>query len=108
MGLDAGRIDEIRGKHGALAPVLDERGMRLWAASEAKALGRGGIAAVTAATGIRGKRIAIGIRELAELEKHPPELPARQQRIRRPGAGRKVLAQVDATSGRIWRRCWIR
>jgi hypothetical protein len=52
---------------------------------------------VTAATGIRGKRIAIGIRELGELKRHPPELPARQQRIRRPGAGRKVLAQTDVT-----------
>ncbi len=84
-------------KHDALAPVLDERTMRLWAASEAKALGHGGIATVTAATGIRRKRIGIGIRELAQLEKEPTSLPARQQRIRRHGAGRKALAEVDGT-----------
>ncbi|HEX4334587.1 MAG TPA: ISAzo13 family transposase [Polyangiaceae bacterium] len=97
MVIDAGRVEEIRVKHDALAPVLDERRLRLWAASEAKALGRGGIAAVTAATGIRGKRIAIGIRELVELEEEPPTLPARRQRIRRRGAGRKALAAADAT-----------
>ena len=68
MAVDPGRVEEIRLKHDALAPVLDERTMRLWAASEAKALGHGGIATVTAATGIRRKRIGIGIRELAQLE----------------------------------------
>ena len=62
MAVDVGRVQEIRLKHDALAPVLDERRMRLWAASEAKALGRGGIATVTAATGIRRKRIGIGLR----------------------------------------------
>jgi transposase len=97
MAIEAGRVEEIRLKHDALAPVLDERRMRLWAASEAHALGRGGIAAVTAATGIRRKRIGIGIRELIELAKEPASLPARQQRIRREGAGRKALAEVDAT-----------
>jgi transposase len=97
MAVDVGRVEEIRLKHEALARVLDERRMRLWAASEAKALGRGGIATVTAATGIRRKRIGIGIRELGELEKQPTLLPARQQRIRREGAGRKTLTEVDAT-----------
>jgi hypothetical protein len=50
MAVGTGRVQEIRLKHDALAPVLDERRMRLWAASEAKAPGRGGIATVTAAT----------------------------------------------------------
>jgi hypothetical protein len=30
--LDVARIDEIRSRHGALAPVLDERRMGLWGA----------------------------------------------------------------------------
>ena len=97
MAIDAARIDEIRLRYEALSPVLDERRTRLWAASEAKSLGRGGITAVTAATGIRGKRIAIGIRELVELETEGPSLPASKQRVRRPGAGRKALTQVDST-----------
>jgi hypothetical protein len=62
------RIREIRVRYEALAPVMDERATRLWVAAEAKSLGRGGIAAVTTATSIRGKRIAIGMREVAQME----------------------------------------
>jgi hypothetical protein len=97
MPIDAARIEEIRLRYEALAPVLDERRLRLWAASEARSLGRGGIAAVTCATGIRGKRISIGIRELGKLGRKPPPQPPQAQRIRRPGAGRKALGTVDPT-----------
>jgi transposase len=97
MAIDAERIAEIRSRHEALAPVLDERRMRLWAAAEARALGRGGIAAVTEASGIRGKRIRKGIRELAEQQARPPLQPAQGQRVRRAGAGRKLLTVADAT-----------
>ncbi len=97
MAIDAARIDEIRSRHEALAPVLDERRMRLWAAAEARALGWGGMAAVTQATGIRDKRIGIGLRELVELERQPPIQPPQKQRVRRIGAGRKMLTTVDRT-----------
>ena len=50
--VDEDRIREIRVRYEALAPVMDERATRLWVAAEAKSLGRGGIAAVTAATSI--------------------------------------------------------
>jgi hypothetical protein len=76
---------------------MDERTTRLWVAAEAKALGRGGIAAVTAATGIRDKRIWNGMRELAEIQRYPPCQPAGKQRIRRRGAGRKPLTETDPT-----------
>jgi len=99
MAIGATRIEEIRLKHDALASVLDERRMRLWAAAEAKVLGHGGIAAVTEATGIRGKRIIGGLRELAELERQPAPQPAQEQRVRRPGAGRKP---VTATDPALW------
>jgi hypothetical protein len=95
MAIDAARVEEIRLRYEALAPVLDERRMRLWAAAEAKALGRGGIAAVTAATGIRGKRIAGGIRDL--VEQGATVQPPQRQRVRRPGGGRKPLVTVDDT-----------
>jgi len=45
-------VDRIRWKYEVLAPVMDERMTRLWAAAEAEAFGRGGTAAVTKATGI--------------------------------------------------------
>jgi len=76
---------------------MDERVMRLWAAGEAKALGRGGIAAVTKATGILGKRIRYGMRDLTSMRRSPPKDPPREQRVRRPGAGRKPLTETDLT-----------
>ncbi|HJZ58305.1 MAG TPA: ISAzo13 family transposase, partial [Gemmataceae bacterium] len=42
----------IRDKYIALAPTLDERSRRLWAATEAKAIGYGGQALVARATGL--------------------------------------------------------
>jgi hypothetical protein len=95
MAIDPARIEEIRSRYEDLAPIMDERVTRLWAAGEAKALGRGGVAAVTAATGILGKRIWHGMRDLAEIRRSPPVVPAQHQRIRRPGAGRKRLTDKD-------------
>jgi len=88
-------VDQIRAKFAMLAPVMDERMMRLWAAAEAMVLGRGGHAAVREATGIRAKRIRAGIRDLQELQLQPPSEPAHLQRIRRPGAGRRRLEEQN-------------
>lgn len=76
-----------------MSPVLDERTERLLAGAVATALGGGGTAAVTAATGIRSKRIAAGKRDLREIAKSPdsPLLT----RVRRPGGGRKPIEDVD-------------
>lgn len=87
--------DQIRMKYELLGPVMDERMTRLWAASEARALGHGGVAAVTRATGILGKRIIAGKRDLEELEDAPPEEPPRAQRIRQRGGGRKRLEEHE-------------
>ena len=95
--VDAGVVAAIKARFAALKPVLDERICRLYAAAEAKAIGRGGPAAVTQATGILGKRIRAGLRDLAALRRRPPPLKPGQQRIRRPGAGRKRLVQTDPT-----------
>ncbi len=90
-------IDAIRKKYELLAAVMDERMTRLWAATEAESLGRGGTAAVTDATGILGKRIRTGIRDLRELRRHPPSELPQDQRVRRPGGGRKKLTEKDPT-----------
>jgi hypothetical protein len=97
MAIDQARVAEIRSRYKDLAPVMDERVTRLWAAGEAKSLGRGGIAAVTEATGILGKRIRYGMRDLAQMQVTPPDEPPRAQRVRRPGAGRKLLTETDPT-----------
>jgi len=88
-------VDRIRLKYELLAPVMDERLTRLWVAAEAIALGHGGVAAVTKATGIFGKRVIAGKRDLELLEESPPTEPPRRQRIREPGGGRKRLEEHD-------------
>ncbi|MCZ7663160.1 MAG: hypothetical protein M5U22_09655 [Thermoleophilia bacterium] len=72
-----------------LAVRLDERGMRLWAAAEANAQGRGGTAAVARATGMARSTIRRGRGELKRGERFEPG------RVRRPGAGRKPLVEKD-------------
>lgn len=83
-------IDEVdlAEKFEGLAPHLDESGRRMWAAIEARALGRGGIAAVHRATGIAKSTIYRGI---SDLESGVAEQLAGQGRARRRGGGRKSL-----------------
>ena len=78
----------LRERMARLWPHLDERGRRLFAASEARQLGRGGIAAVRRACGLSRPTIAKGIGELDEA-------PLPGGRVRRPGGGRKLLEVVD-------------
>ena len=54
----------IRLRYESVAPHLDERGLRLFAASEARAAGRGGVAAVSVMTGIARSTIGRGLRDL--------------------------------------------
>jgi transposase len=88
-------VEQVRAKYKRLRRVMDERVTRLWAATEAEAIGYGGIATVVQATGISKSRVRAGLRDLAEQAVHPPTEPARAQRIRRPGAGRPALVEVD-------------
>jgi len=90
-------VESVRLKFELLRHVMDERMTRLWAAAEARALGFGGGAIVTAATGIRSKRISEGQRDLDEIEARPPTEKPREQRVRRPRAGRKPLTETDPT-----------
>ena len=71
----------IVGKFTIMAPLLDERARRLWAAAESVVIGYGGDALVSAATGLARETIRKGRRELAAGV-------ATTTRIRRAGAGR--------------------
>jgi transposase len=86
-----GRETVIREKYAALAAHLTERGRRIWAATEARSYGRGGIAAMYRATGITDKTIRRGIQEV--------EVGAGADggRIRKAGGGRKRLREQDRT-----------
>ena len=82
---------QLRHKFRRLAPFLDEKLRRLAAANEALTLGYGGIAIVARATGLSEPTIRAGMVELAEPDTVPSD------RIRRPGAGRKLLVDKDPT-----------
>ncbi|MGH2877111.1 MAG: ISAzo13 family transposase [Solirubrobacteraceae bacterium] len=84
-------VDEVAigEKFRVLAGELNERERRLWAASEARAGGRGGLAATARATGISQETIRKGMRELAAGERLAPG------RVRRPGGGRKRVTEHD-------------
>jgi len=79
----------LRVKLHSMWPLLDERTRRLMAASEAQALGYGGVSLVQRACGLSRKAIAKGLREIAERS-----TPG-AGRIRRPGGGRKPLTVSD-------------
>jgi len=75
-------------KYVVMAPLLDERTRRLWAAAESVAIGYGGDALVSAATGLARQTIANGRRELAD------GVPI-TSRVRRVGAGRPDIAEAQ-------------
>jgi len=94
VGLDVeseGMVDEVAigVKFRALAGEFNERQRRLWAASEARAAGRGGIAATARATGMAVDTIRKGIGELESGES------IGAGRVRKPGGGRKPLSETD-------------
>ena len=84
-----GASTTLQRKFAAVWALLDERTRRLMAASEAKALGYGGISEVRRACGLSRKAIAKGMQEIATGTALPPG------RIRRPGAGRKRIVDND-------------
>src|SRR5213594_1430000 len=78
----------IVGKFSVMAPLLDERTRRLWAAAESVAIGYGGDALVSAATGLARETIRTGRRELARGVEATT-------RIRRAGAGRPGIGKTQ-------------
>ena len=82
-------ISGITQRFSAVGWILDERSRRLVAAAESAALGRGGISAVSRATGMSRQVIRQGMKELGEVAVHPPG------RVRRSGGGRKKAVAQD-------------
>lgn len=90
MKRDMQAVETIREKFEAIRGALDERARRLWAAAEARSLGYGGDAAVSAATGIARATIRGGRRELEAG-------PVLSGRLRKPGGGRPRLVVLQPT-----------
>jgi hypothetical protein len=85
-----------RGRFLKIAGQLTERARRLFVASEAMAMGHGGIAAACRATGMAASVIGRGMAELRAIENgSAPALP--RTRSRRAGGGRKKTTAKDPT-----------
>src|SRR5580693_2909479 len=86
------RDDELEAviisKYAVVAPVLNERARRLWAATESLALGYGGDGLVSAATGLARQTIGYGRREI-EIAL------GNGGRVSSAGAGRPSLKQTQ-------------
>ncbi len=80
----------LQKKYELVSGYLNERTRRVWAASEAKLLGHGGVTVVSIATGLSRSTIHSGLRELAcEDEILDTE------KVRCAGGGRKELTDKD-------------
>src|SRR2546426_1062451 len=103
-------VEGIKRKYDLLKPELDERGRRLWAVSEARGLGHGGIAAVARATGLseltirRGRKEGVGggAARRARVPSHsatgrrPQGIDPRRSRVAR---GARCLGGTDRAGG---------
>ena len=89
MDVDPGFLGQLGPSLLRVLPMLDERSRRLVLGMAAEAEGEGGAGRVAALTGASWQTVANGKAELAAEE----ELPA--GRTRRPGGGRKALAESD-------------
>ncbi len=80
------QLEQIRLELLDIKRVLDERGIRWWCASKAKAYDRlytkGGVSIVSEATGISRSRIYRGLSEMEQVS-------ISSDRIRQAGGGRK-------------------
>ncbi len=92
-------IKQIRDRYRMMSPFLDERGRRIWASMEAKALGWGGVSRVAEATGLARTTLHRGITQLGELKRIRSTATRKlsAERVRQPGAGRKRAASQDPT-----------
>jgi transposase len=83
------REKAVKQRFDLLTKELNERTRRLFAATEALLIGRGGITLVSRATGLSRKAISLGIKQLQEEASISPG------RIRRVGGGRKKTVTKD-------------
>ena len=81
--------DSLLMRYQMLAPELTERTLRLFAAAEAKAWGRGGISGVARVLELSRDRISRGLQDLETEQRLGPD------RVRRKGGGRKKQVELD-------------
>ena len=70
----------LTSKWNTLSPLLDERARRLWAATEAIAIGRSGVTLVSDVTGLSRTTIHAGIKELKGIQEGKVPVPEQGDR----------------------------
>ena len=91
MILDRAAGAKIAERWRLFGPECDERRRRLWAASEAKAHGPGGVALLARVTELSEETVRRGMVELEAGERLEPG------QVRRSGGGRRAVVQGDPT-----------
>lgn len=89
MVLDRVAEAKIAERWRLFGPECDERRRRLWAASEAKTHGPGGVALLAAVTELAEETIRRGLDELERGER------LERGQVRRAGGGRRAVVEVD-------------
>ena len=91
MAVSGDDVAVLAAKFAVMRKVADERTWRVYLGSEARALGRGGIALVARAAGVSETTVAAGVSEIESggLEELPPG------RARRQGGGRKKAEETQ-------------
>src|SRR5713226_2961142 len=99
----------VAAKFKALSHRLDEATLRLWAAAEARSLGRGGVSVVAKVAGLSRTTVYAGLAEIESAVKAKGKgrskaatqplatAAAAYKRVRAPGGGRKRLVDIDAS-----------
>ena len=91
----------IEEKFRALEGRLDEATLRLWVATEARSLGRGGVSLVAKAAGVSRTTVYAGLAEIEAASKSKVQRSASiaptaiTRRVRAAGAGRKKLTDTN-------------
>jgi DDE family transposase len=88
---DSVMLETLKEQFEALPPLMREWWRRYWAATEAQALGYGGLAAVPHATGLSRQTSARGLAELAVPQPLSISSPTRS---RGPGGGRPAVIEA--------------
>jgi hypothetical protein len=82
-------IKIFKKKFNLVKPFLNEKTLRIWAATESKIFGYGGVTLLHKVTGLARTTIALGLEDLKSKKKLPIE------QLRRSGGGRKKITETD-------------
>ena len=88
----------LRGKYDQLAPHLNEKTRRLWAATEAQAAGYGGVSLAAKAVGMSRTTVHAGLAELEEQREKRSPMRSGSASAVREGGGKTCRKRSNSRS----------